>query len=117
MFARYSGGLQPAATPPLGCREADGAAAWIEEHLPEFGRVTGTKFAGGSSWSSAYMYTTDSGRQLFVKTALGRDPEAMFKGEAEGLRAMHGEHSQGRPGEQEKGAGRPRPLTFSLWRC
>ena len=59
--------------------------------MPEVGRVTGTRFAGGSSWSSAYIYTTASGRQLFVKTALGRDPEAMFRGEAEGLRAMHGE--------------------------
>jgi len=88
----------PAARPEcqtvLRSREADGAAAWIQEHLPEFGCITGTKFAGGSSWSSAYIYSTDSGRQLFVKTALGRDPEAMFKGEAEGLRAMHGE----RPG-------------------
>ena len=54
------------------------------------GRVTGSKFAGGSSWSSAYIYTTASGRRLFVKTALGRDPEAMFRGEAEGLKAMHG---------------------------
>lgn len=51
--------------------------------------MTGTKFAGGSSWSSAYIYTTALGKQLFVKTALGRDPAAMFRGEAEGLRAMH----------------------------
>ena len=58
--------------------------------MPELGGVTDTKFAGGSSWSSAYIYTTASGRRLFVKTALGRDPAAMFEGEAEGLRAMHG---------------------------
>lgn len=67
----------------------DGAAAWIEENMPDLGKITGTKFAGGSSWSSAYVYTTESGRQLFVKTALGRGPAAMFQGEAEGLRAMH----------------------------
>lgn len=70
----------------------DGAAAWIEENM-DVGKVTATKFAGGSSWSSAYVYTTESGKKLFVKTALGRDPEAMFKGEAEGLRAMHATHT------------------------
>lgn len=78
----------------------DGAAAWIEEHLGL--RVTGTKFQGGSSWSSAYVYDTEGGRRLFVKTALGRDPEAMFRGEAEGLRAMHG----GRAGQARSSRGR-----------
>lgn len=69
-------------------KTADGAAAWIEEHMG-MGKVTGTSFAGGSSWSSAYVYATESGRKLFVKTALGRDPQSMFRGEAEGLRAVH----------------------------
>lgn len=32
------------------------------------------------------------GRRFFVKTALGRD-EAMFRGEATGLRAMGGERA------------------------
>ncbi|KAL4458241.1 hypothetical protein ABPG75_013106 [Micractinium tetrahymenae] len=72
--------------------QGDGAAAWIEQNM-DVGKVTGTKFAGGSSWSSAYIYSTSSGRQLFVKTAMGRDPEAMFRGEAEGLKAMHATHT------------------------
>lgn len=80
----------PSPHPPRsGKQQPDGAATWIEEHLGA-GRVTGTSFAGGSSWSSAYVYRTESGRSLFVKTALGRDADSMFKGEAEGLRAMHG---------------------------
>jgi hypothetical protein len=52
--------------------------------------LSGAPAAGSSSWSSAYIYDTASGRRLFVKTALGRDPASMFQGEAEGLRAMHG---------------------------
>jgi hypothetical protein len=50
-----------------------------------------SKPAGGSSWSTADIYTLSSGRQVFVKTARGRDAASMFQGEAEGLRAMHGE--------------------------
>lgn len=67
--------------------------------------MTGTKFAGGSSWSSAYIYSTDSGRQLFVKTALGRDSQAMFKGEAQGLRAMHGELRRRHGGQPVRSCG------------
>ena len=51
--------------------------------------------AGGSSWSTADIYTLSSGRQVFVKTARGRDAASMFQGEAEGLRAMHGEQQLG----------------------
>jgi hypothetical protein len=65
------------------------AAAWIEQNMPEFGTVTQESFQGGSNWSSAYAVTTSSGKKLFVKTSLGRD-EAMFRGEALGLRAMAG---------------------------
>lgn len=52
--------------------------------------MTGTKFMGGSGWSSAYVYTTAGGQRYFVKTARGRD-EGMFRGEALGLQAMYGE--------------------------
>ncbi|EFN52115.1 expressed protein [Chlorella variabilis] len=51
--------------------------------MPDLGKITGAKFAGGPSRSSAYVYTTESGRQLFVKTALGYCLAAMFQGEAE----------------------------------
>ncbi|KAL4854893.1 Protein-ribulosamine 3-kinase [Chlorella vulgaris] len=65
----------------------DGATEWIESNL-QLGAVTNIKSAGGSSWSSTYIYTTESGPKLFVKTAMGRNPAGMFQGEALGLRAM-----------------------------
>jgi len=71
---------------------AAGAVSWIESNLAHLGKVTGEQFQGGSSWSSAYIYTTSSGTKLFVKTALGRD-EAMFRGEALGLQAMYDTHT------------------------
>jgi len=67
---------------------APSAAEWIETNLPTFGKVTGESFQGGSNWSSAYIYSTDSGKKLFVKTALGAKDDAMFRGEALGLQAM-----------------------------
>ena len=58
-------------------------------HLVSSGR------AGGSSWSTADIFTLSSGRRVFVKTARGRGAASMFQGEAEGLRAMHGEQQLG----------------------
>ena len=52
--------------------------------------MTKEKFAGSSSWSSAYTYETESGTKYFAKVALGRD-KSMFEGEALGLRALYGE--------------------------
>ncbi len=51
------------------------------------GKVVKRSQLGSSGWSSAYVYTLESGRRLFVKQ--GRD-EAMFQGEALGLQAMYG---------------------------
>eukprot|EP00955_Chlamydomonas_euryale_P038478 351122-Chlamydomonas_euryale.AAC.5 len=78
-------------SPPPSATSAPSAAEWIETNLPTFGKVTGESFQGGSNWSSAYIYSTDSGKKLFVKTALGAKDDAMFRGEALGLQAMRGE--------------------------
>ncbi len=37
-----------------------------------------------------YVYETVGGQSFFVKTARRRDADEMFRGEALGLRAMHG---------------------------
>lgn len=50
---------------------------WLESNLPSFGKVTGCKFVGGSGWSSAYFYETESGLRLFVKLAMGSDPKGL----------------------------------------
>ena len=57
------------------------------EHNMGGGKVVKRSQAGSSGWSSAYVYTLESGRRLFVKQ--GRD-EKMFHGEALGLKAMYG---------------------------
>ena len=65
------------------------------------GKVVKRSQMGSSGWSSAYVYTLESGRKVFVKQ--GRDA-AMFQGEALGLQAMYGvflamhHTSSGRPG-------------------
>ncbi|KAF8062042.1 protein-ribulosamine 3-kinase [Scenedesmus sp. PABB004] len=64
------------------------AADWIEANLGA-GPVVKETFVGGSNWSSAYIYDTAGGRQLFVKLAMGGRDDSMFQGEAQGLRAMH----------------------------
>jgi hypothetical protein len=46
---------------------------------------------GSSDWASAHVYTTQQGREFFVKLAMGGRDDAMFQGEAQGLRAMYGE--------------------------
>lgn len=69
------------------------AADWIEANL-EGGPVVSEKFVGGSNWSSAYVYTTQQGKEYFVKLAMGGRDDSMFQGEAQGLQAMCGEHKQ-----------------------
>lgn len=66
------------------------AADWIEANL-EGGAVVKEKFVGGSDWSSAYVYTTQQGKEYFVKLAMGGRDDSMFQGEAQGLNAMYGE--------------------------
>jgi len=66
------------------------AADWIEANL-EGGAVVKEKFVGGSNWSSAYVYTTQQGKEYFVKLAMGGRDDSMFQGEAQGLNAMYGE--------------------------
>lgn len=53
------------------------------------------KFVGGSNWSSAYVYTTQQGKEYFVKLAMGGRDDSMFQGEAQGLQAMYGECNVG----------------------
>mmetsp|Transcript_28447 Transcript_28447/g.111528 ORF Transcript_28447/g.111528 Transcript_28447/m.111528 type:complete len:311 (-) Transcript_28447:225-1157(-) len=60
---------------------------WIEDNAG-FGKVTSFSGGGGSGWASSSIVDTESGNRLFVKTSK-RPSEAMFTGEAEGLRAMH----------------------------
>jgi fructosamine-3-kinase len=74
----------------LGDSAGDDVAAWIADGFLEFGKTTNRTFMGGSDWSSGYVYENSSGQKLFVKIAQGRSIE-MFRGEAEGLKAMHGE--------------------------
>eukprot|EP00181_Compsopogon_caeruleus_P000765 CAMPEP_0184686644 /NCGR_PEP_ID=MMETSP0312-20130426/23398_1 /TAXON_ID=31354 /ORGANISM="Compsopogon coeruleus, Strain SAG 36.94" /LENGTH=331 /DNA_ID=CAMNT_0027141965 /DNA_START=12 /DNA_END=1007 /DNA_ORIENTATION=+ len=65
----------------------DEAVRWIEAHLDE-GKARRSEAAGASGWASMGKVEMDSGKRFFVKTS-GRPAEAMFLGEAEGLRAMH----------------------------
>jgi fructosamine-3-kinase len=58
------------------------------------------KFVGGSNWSSAYVYTTQQGKEYFVKLAMGGRDDSMFQGEAQGLQAMYGKHQQRAPKER-----------------
>lgn len=53
------------------------------------GKVVSRNMVSSSSWSSAYVYTTESDQKLFVKQSSNGD-EGMFKGEALGLQAMYG---------------------------
>ena len=46
---------------------SDAIANWINENIPEAGRVTGTSSMGSSGWASSSVYTTASGQQFFVK--------------------------------------------------
>jgi protein-ribulosamine 3-kinase len=48
---------------------------------------------GGSSWSSAYCYNLSDGRRVFVKLGRGLGAQAMFDGEARGLRALSATHT------------------------
>lgn len=76
-----------------GSRVQNTAADWIEANL-EGGPVVSEKFVGGSNWSSAYVYTTQQGKEYFVKLAMGGRDDSMFQGEAQGLQAMYGKHKQ-----------------------
>ncbi|CAD7703653.1 unnamed protein product [Ostreobium quekettii] len=67
------------------------AERWIEDNL-DMGPVVKSSLVGSSGWSSQYIYETDSGVKLFVKTSRGSD-EGMFKGEALGLQAMYDTHT------------------------
>ena len=68
---------------------------WIEENVGS-GKVVSRNMVSSSSWSSAYVYTTEGGKKLFVKQSSNGD-DWMFKGEALGLQAMYGEaQMQGR---------------------
>lgn len=61
---------------------------WIADNL-DGGRVLKQSQAGASSWSSAYVYHTETGQKYFVKHSLNRD-SSMFEGEALGLQALYG---------------------------
>jgi len=67
-----------------------GVSEWIDTHLG--GKVVSQKYVGRSDWSSQYVYSTEDGNSYFVKLAPGHD-EAMFKGEALALKAMHDTHT------------------------
>ena len=55
--------------------------------------VTAVSPLGGSSWSSAYRYDVSDGRRVFVKLGRGLGAQAMFDGEAQGLRALSATHT------------------------
>ena len=59
---------------------------WVEQNLGA-GKVVKRSQMGSSGWSTAYVYTLESGKKVFVKQ--GRDAN-MFQGEALGLQAMYG---------------------------
>lgn len=83
--------MQPRVLASLACCERRGEQVvkdWIADNL-DSGNVTKESLAGSSSWSSAYVYHTESGKKFFVKLSLGRDI-SMFKGEALGLQALYG---------------------------
>lgn len=63
------------------------AADWIADNLGG-GPVVRERSLGGSVWSSTYVYTTEGGAEFFAKTSGARGAEAMFRGEALGLKAM-----------------------------
>ena len=73
-----------------GCRGEEVVKQWIADNL-DGGKVVKESLAGSSSWSSAYVYHTESGKKFFVKLSLGRD-SSMFEGEALGLQALYGNH-------------------------
>ena len=79
-------------SPNSTCSSArDGAAAtWIEDNIVDAGKVTDIRSAGGSSWSSTAVVSTASGKRFFCKTSAAPAAAGMFRGEAEGLKAMHG---------------------------
>ena len=62
---------------------------WIEQNL-DTGKVLSRNQVSSSSWSSAYVYETESGTKYFVKQSGRGADEGMFKGEALGLQAMYG---------------------------
>lgn len=62
---------------------------WIEQNLGT-GKVLSRNQVSSSSWSSAYVYETESGTKYFVKQSGRGADEGMFKGEALGLQAMYG---------------------------
>ena len=70
------------------CRGQDVVKDWIADNLNS-GKVVKESSAGSSSWSSAHVYHTDSGKKFFVKLSHGRD-SSMFEGEALGLQALYG---------------------------
>ena len=74
------------------CRGREAISGWIEEHL-ECGPVVKKSPMGSSSWSSASVYHTESGQKFFVKEARSGGFD-MFRGEALGLQAMHGEDAE-----------------------
>ncbi|KAI8466455.1 MAG: Fructosamine kinase-domain-containing protein [Monoraphidium minutum] len=71
-----------------GARISSPAADWIADNLGA-GHVVAEKFLGGSNWASTYVYTTEDGSEFFAKNSGGAKAEAMFRGEALGLKAMY----------------------------
>ena len=72
----------------FGC-PASSVDDWIEQNL-DSGKVVSRNQVSSSSWSSAYVYETESGTKYFVKQSGRGADEGMFKGEALGLQAMYG---------------------------
>ena len=74
---------------PSPSRSSDPVADWINAHCSaDLGRVIDAGLGGGGSgWARTCVYDTDTGQKIFAK-ASGRSAESMFRGEAEGLRAM-----------------------------
>ncbi|KAL3147712.1 hypothetical protein ABBQ32_002455 [Trebouxia sp. C0010 RCD-2024] len=72
-------------------REGEVIENWIAENL-DGGRVVKQSQAGASSWSSAYVYRTQTGKKYFVKVSRNRD-SGMFEGEALGLQALYDTNS------------------------
>lgn len=60
---------------------------WFESQ--GYGKVKKGSSLGGSGWSSTSRWSTEDAKSFFVKTS-SRKYEKMFRGEAEGLRAMYG---------------------------
>ena len=68
------------------CAQADEVRSAVEKATGS--AVTAVSPLGGSSWSSAYRYDVADGRRVFVKLGRGLGAQAMFDGEAAGLRAL-----------------------------